>query len=609
MRCWWILLFLVRLGFAADGAALYRQTCSVCHDQGSERAPSREALGGMTAQHVLDALEFGPMVSIAGRRTAVERRAIAEYVTGKSLGQELQTTPSKEAMCSETAPLRSLDGPLWNGWGVTRENSRFQSSPGIAASDVPRLKVKWAFGFPGVLAANAQPVIVAGRVYVGSDNGIVYSLSAATGCVHWYFQAPAAVRAAPTIAPRSDAPGSPYVVYVADRAANVYALDASSGELLWKTKVEDHPAARITGSPQFYAGILYVPVASSEEVVGGGIDYECCKFRGSLVALDAASGRQVWKSYTIAEAPHPTKKTVHGTQLWGPSGAPIWSAPAIDPKGNAIYVATGDNYSEPATHSSDSLLAFELSTGRMLWSRQMTENDAYGDGCRLPDRSNCPESNGPDVDFGSPPILITLAGGKRILVAPQKSGVVHAVDPDNGGKILWQTRVGVGGSLGGVQWGAASDGTNAYVALSDLSRVFNTATQSRDLDPTRGGGMFALRVADGSRAWYTPPPGCPAGKLRCSPAQSAAVSAIPGVAFSGSEDGHLRAYRTSDGAIVWDVDTAGPHPTVNGVSARGGSLDGPGPAIAGGLLVVESGYVITGGMPGNILLAFSVDGK
>jgi polyvinyl alcohol dehydrogenase (cytochrome) len=607
-----ILFSSVRLLSAADGATIYKESCSSCHDGGADRAPNREALRGMPAERVLAALETGAMVSMTSRRTAQERRAIAEYVTGKSLGESLQITPPPRAMCPATAgAFPSLEGPLWNGWGVTLANTRFQgaSAAGFSAAQVPRLKLKWAFGFPGDLSANAQPVIAGGRVYVGSDGGVIYSLSAATGCIHWYFQAASAVRAAITIAPMVSGAGLHYAVFAGDRAGNVYALDAPSGELLWKTKVDGFPLARVTGSPQFHNGRLYVPVASGEEGAGALPDYECCKFRGSLVALDAATGTHIWKTYTIAEEPHATKKNKAGTQLWGPSGAPIWSAPTIDPAHNAIYVTTGDNYSDPPTRTSDAFLALDLATGKLLWSRQMTPNDAYVVACRMPDKTNCPDSDGPDVDFSSSPILVTLANGKRALVAGQKSGVVHAIDPDQQGELLWQTRVGEGGSLGGVQWGSAADSSNVYVALSDVGRVKLWYSQNTDVDPKRGGGMFALRLDTGKRVWYTPPPGCSGDRKRCSPAQSAAVSAIPGVAFSGSVDGHLRAYSAADGSIVWDFDTVRPFETVNQVAGHGGSLDGPGPAIGGGVLLVESGYAPNGGMPGNVLLAFSVDGK
>jgi polyvinyl alcohol dehydrogenase (cytochrome) len=224
----------------------------------------------------------------------------------------------------------------------------------------------------------------------------------------------------------------------------------------------------------------------------------------------------------------------------------------------------------------------------------------------MPDRSNCPDANGPDLDFASAPILVNLANGRRALVAGQKSGVVHAVDPDRGGEVLWSTRIGKGGTMGGVQWGSAVDQSKIYVALSDVGRISLSYTASSDVDPKQGGGMFALNLANGERVWYTPPADC-GNRPRCSPAQSAAVSAIPGIAFSGSVDGHLRAYSAGDGKIVWDYDTIRPYETVNGVPARGGSLDGPGPAIAGGMLFVNSGYASGGGMPGNVLLAFSVE--
>jgi polyvinyl alcohol dehydrogenase (cytochrome) len=515
-------------------------------------------------------------------------------------------------MCSaaSTADFSNpLTGAFWNGWGVNTNNTRFQQSAaaGLAADQAPRLKVKWAFGFPGDIQAYAQPAIAGGRVFVGSQGGKIYSLSAATGCVYWFFEAGAAVRTAITIG-RVEIDGKPrYAAFLGDQAATAYALDAASGKLLWKTKVDDYPQARITGSPVFYNGRLFVPVASGEELASAAPDYQCCRFRGSLVALNASTGKQVWKTYTI-DPPKPTRKNKAGVQLWGPSGAPIWSSPAIDPKRNVLYATTGDNYSDPTTRSSDAFLAMDLNTGKIVWTRQMTADDAYTSACRLPDKTNCPESNGPDLDFASPPILVTLPDGKRALVAGQKSGVVHALDPDQQGEVLWSVRIGTGGTLGGVQWGSAADPSNVYVALSDIGRITLSYSTATDADPRKGGGMFALRLATGERVWYTPPPGC-GDRPRCSPAQSAAVTAIPGLVFSGSVDGHLRAYSVTDGRVVWDFDSVQPFETVNGVPARGGSVDGPGPVIAGGMLFVNSGYTTAGGAPGNVLLAFSVDGK
>jgi polyvinyl alcohol dehydrogenase (cytochrome) len=382
-----------------------------------------------------------------------------------------------------------------------------------------------------------------------------------------------------------------------------------------KVQADSHPQARITGSPQLWHGRLYVPVSSAEEVATIDPHYECCRFRGSVVALNAETGAQVWKTYAIDEAPHPTTKSALGTQFLGPSGVAIWSAPTLDPEHKVLYVGTGNSYSDPTVTTSDAILALDMDTGRILWSRQLTPEDAYNSSCRTTLES-CPKSKGPDFDFGSSPILVSLPGGHRALVAGQKSGIVYALDPDNAGKLLWQVRLGQGGLNGGVQWGPAVDADNAYVAVSDVARTRHETTingqkmVTRTLDPSKGGGLFALRLSTGEKVWQTlPSKSACQDRPNCSPAQSAAVTAIPGVVFSGSMDGHLRAYATEDGRVIWDFDTVRDFTTVNGVPGRGGALDGPGPAIAGGILYVNSGYGRSGAMPGNMLLAFSVDGK
>lgn len=546
---------------ATDGVALYQRQCAQCHDGGLDRAPSRDDLRTMTPQRVLAALETGPMISMATGRSSDERRAIAEFVTGKSFDQPLDTSPPPHAFCSARsgAWTNRSSAPSWNGWGVNTSNTRFQTAAtaGITAEEVSRLELRWAFGFPSDLQAHAQATIVNGRVFVGSAGGKVYALDASTGCIYWFFDAKAAVRSAISVARIATPRGRRDAAFFGDLSGNAYAVDAATGKLLWKTKVENFPVARITGSPTFHNGRLYVPVASGEEGSGAQPTYECCRFRGSVVALDAATGKQIWKTFTIPEDPAPTTKNRVGTQLWGPSGAPVWSSPAIDVRRNALYVTTGDNYSDPPSRMSDAFVALDLSSGKVLWWRQMTPGDAYTSACRLPDKTGCPASNGPDFDFAAPPMLVTLSNGRRALVAGQKSGIVHAIDPDKQGEVIWQTRVGDGGTMGGVQWGSATDGQNVYVANSDIGRIMLTFSTFTDADPKRGGGMFALRLDTGERVWYTPPPGC-AGRTRCSPAQSAAVTAIPGLAFSGSVDGHMRAYSTTDGAIVWDFDTIRP---------------------------------------------------
>jgi polyvinyl alcohol dehydrogenase (cytochrome) len=590
---------------AQDGGAIFAERCASCHDGGIDRAPNRSVLRDMSAERVLAAMETGPMISMASTRSAADRRAIAEFITGKKLSNVPSDAPPPEAYCPK-GPAPDFSKAVWEGWGQNGANTRYQdpARANLTAAQVPRLKVKWAFAFPGEQTSNGAITLAGGRLFVGSPGGKVYALNASTGCVYWYFQGTGTIRNAVRI----ERIGSMWAAIFGDNSATVYALNATTGAVIWKTKVDDHALARLSGSIAVYRGRLYVPVASGEEVGAVPTDYECCKFRGSLVALDAATGKQIWKSYTIEGAPQPTTKNKVGTQLFGPAGAPIWSSPTIDTKLNVIYATTGNNYSDPPTHTSNAFLAFDMKTGQLLWSRQMTEKDAYVSACRLPDKTNCPVSNGPDFDFSSSPMLVNLANGKRALIAGQKSGIVHAIDPDQQGKLLWQTRVGQGGTMGGVQWGSATDGTNVYVANSDIGRIMLTYSTSTDADPKRGGGMFALRAADGKQVWFTPPASC-GERPRCSPAQSAAVTAIRGVAFSGAVDGHLRAYATADGKIIWDFDTEQTYATVNRVPGRGGSLDGAGPVIGGGMLYVNSGYVAAGGAPGNVLLGFSVDGK
>ena len=556
------------------------------------------------------------MISMANRASTADRRALAQYVAGKPFSLALPATPSPAAMCSAEVkaadPLNNgLTGAVWNGWGRDSSNSRFQDQDmsGLVESDVPRLKLKWAFGFPGDITANSQPTLANGRVFVGSPSGMVYALSAQTGCVHWYYQAASAVRTAIVIGQIGTGPNARYAAFFGDFGATAYAIDATTGQLFWKIKVDDFPGARITGTPSFYRGRLYVPISSGEEgAAASSTAYECCKFRGSVSSLNVATGRVAWKTYMIDAPAKPTTRNAAGTQLWGPSGSPVWSSPTIDTVRNVVYVTTGNNYSEPGTATSAAFIALNMEDGKILWSRQTTEGDTWNSACRMPDKTNCPKNEGPDFDFSAPPILLTLPDGRRALIAGQKSAVVHALDPDNEGAILWQTKIGKGGTMGGVQWGSAADASNIYVALSDVGRVMLPYSLSTDVDPKVGGGMFALRLSDGQEVWRTAPASC-GDKPRCSPAQSAAVSAFPGVAFSGSVDGHMRAYSTTDGTVIWDFDTIRSFDTVNKVPARGGSLDGPGAAIGGGTVFFNSGYAGGGGQPGNVLLAFSVDGQ
>ena len=510
--------------------------------------------------------------------------------------------------------------PGWNGWGADPSNSRFQPAAhaGLTESDVPRLRLKWAFGFEGASMAFSQPAIAGGRLFVGSEPGSVFALDPSSGCMVWNFHAQGSVRTGFVIGPDAIRHSQNASVYFGDQHGAVYALDSATGRLLWKTQADPHPAAMITGTPQLWQGRLYVPVASYEENFAPDTHYQCCSFRGSVVAYDALTGKPIWKTYTISNMPHKTEVSKAGTQLWGPSGAGVWSSPTLDTRHRVLYVATGNNYSDPVTDSSDAVLALNMDTGKVLWTQQATPNDAYNSSCEVfmdATQSNCPPENGSDFDFGASPILVTVSHSHRLLIASQKSGVIYGLDPADGGKTIWQTRVGKGGPLGGIEWGSAADHHNVYAALSDcdwktFQRVKNGQKESVvDLDPDKGGSLFALRLSDGHKVWQSPTPPACADREHCSPAQLAAVTAIPGVIFSGSLDGYLRAYSSQTGKILWDFNTVQDYSTVNGIPAHGGSLNGPGAVIVGGMLYVNSGYGRFGEAAGNVLLAFSVDGK
>jgi polyvinyl alcohol dehydrogenase (cytochrome) len=582
-----------------SGEAVYQQRCAGCHDSGSGRVPPRDELKKFRVAQILRILDFGVMNNIATRLRQDEREAVAAYL---GIPGDIPKPPATAYCQDRSVKLTGTAKAQWNGWSPAPTNTRYQpnDAAGLVFGDVARLKLKWAYGFDGDIIAFSQPAVLNGNVFVGSASGLVQALDAASGCIRWVFQATGPVRTAPLTAPS----GNKHAVMFGDSIGWFYAVEAESGRLLWKKRPEPHEATRLTGAAMAYQGTVYIPVASWEESRTTNPDYPCCTFRGSVVALRIRDGSQVWKTYMIAEKATQTRKNE-----WGPSGAGIWAAPALDTKRGVLYVATGDNYSEPATPMSDAVVALELTNGRIVWSKQTTPGDVWNTLCST--KGDCP---GPDFDYGSSVILEKLDSGRDVLLAGQKSGVVYALDPDRKGEILWQVRVGKGGTNGGVQWGMASDGNQVYAATSDVTRI-QTPQDALDprpqlVDPKIGGGLTALRIANGEKVWFSPPIVCgPTAKPGCSPAQSQAVTAIPGVVFSGSLDGHLRAYSAEEGKVIWDFDTVRDYQTVNGVRATGGSLNGPGAVVVGGMLFVNSGYARLGSIPGNVLLAFSVDGK
>ena len=598
-----------------SGLATFQTRCTICHAnsvserkdvRGAERAPTTDVLRQMPPERIYQALTTGSMQAQAKDLSDIAKVRLAEFLSSRPMGSaragDAAAMPNR---CKANPPLTDPGKtPQWNGWGNDLGNTRFQPAAAarLTAAQVPQLKLKWAFGYPAGASANAQPAIVAGRVFVGSDNGYFYSLDARTGCVYWSFENGSIIRNAPVVAPiasqnpapavtgrgQPPAPVEPqrYAVFFGDGHANVYALDAQTGKQLWKTRADSHFVARITAGVKFYNGKLFVPVSSSEEFNSGNPGYSCCTARGSVVALDASTGKQIWKAWVIADEPRPYKTMANGVTLYRPAGGAVWNSPTVDPVRNAIYFGTGDATTAPSPPTTDGIMAVDIDTGKLLWSFQATANDVFMGGCTGTERSDaCPTPMGPDMDIGNSPILVTLPDGKRSLLAGTKSADVFALDPDNKGALLYRVNAAGGpinvtarAARGSIVWGGAADGQQVYYGAG-------------------GAGLVALKPATGDVAWSFRSAGL-----------GAAPTAIPGVVFQGAGDGRLVAVSSAAGTLLWQFNTAQEFKTVNNVMAHGGAIASSGAVIVDGMLFVGSGYAInSGATAGNVLLAFGVD--
>jgi polyvinyl alcohol dehydrogenase (cytochrome) len=590
-------VFVASTGLAAnagpDGAALYAERCAKCHDHAQGHMPTRDSLTHRPAINIVMTLKTGSMRPQAEGLSQEEVRAIADFLSASAPKPVVRAN-----RCSAPAQPLRLSPTGWSGWSADLSNSRFQPHSGLAPDTVPRLKLKWAFAYPSPMSWG-QPTVVGGRVFITSTTGQLYALDAQTGCTVWALEDGAPVRTPVSIGP--GVAGHNAIAYFGDISAVAHAVDADTGVEVWHARVDEHAMARITGAPVLFHDRLLVPVSSFEEGAAAQANYACCTFRGSVVALDAKDGRLMWKRFTISEPLKPYQRTGEKTGLFGPAGGAVWGAPAIDTARGVLYVGTGNDYTDISTAMTDAVLAISLTTGDIVWAHQLVPGDNWAAGCSF--RGPCPTHSGPDADFAAPTILVKLSSGHDVLIAGQKSGVVYGLDPDARGKVLWRTSVGVGGIFGGIEWGMAASGNNVYVPISD-------SMPNRESDAPRS-GIGTLDAATGKVLWWTAasPPVCNWGTADCRSAHSQAVTAINGIVFSGSQDGHLRAYDTHTGKIIWDFDTARTVPAVNADSASGGSLDAGGPVVVEGVLYVNSGYGQFLGHAGNVLLALSVDGK
>lgn len=590
---------------AADkdaGAAVYAEHCAKCHSSGVPRAPDKSFLEMMPGDMILRALNAGVMQPMATGLSPEQRRQVAKYLGG-SIETGASTPP---LVCKDGASRFDYnDPPFAKGWGVNRENTRFipGSVAQLPANKIPELELKWAFAYPDANRARSQPGFAGGAVYVGSPDGTVYALDADTGCMRWSFRASAEIRTGITITPWTAGarPAHRILGYFADILARVYAVDLTTGELVWKTKVDEHPTATTTAQPVLYQGRVYQSISSLEEAAAADPDYECCTFRGSVAALDAATGEIQWKRYTIEQEPR--KVTENGSVHYTPSGAPVWNSPTVDTRRHLLYVGTGGNYSSPAQDTGDSIIALHLDSGAVAWVRQTVSGDAWNVACMpfMKNRNNCPREDGPDVDFASPPLLVHGRNGD-ILVAGQKSGDVWGIDPDDG-SLVWHRRVGRGGNQGGINFGMAAIGSRVFVPVADFDDEMLPLKKARP-------GLYALDAFSGDYLWRAPADNVCAGRGKnCDPGISQAITAIPGAVIAGHMDGRLRAYAADTGKVIWEFDAWRDFDTLSGETARGGSFSGgSGPMVVNGRLYANSGYGIYFHMPGNVLLVFGLPG-
>jgi polyvinyl alcohol dehydrogenase (cytochrome) len=381
---------------------------------------------------------------------------------------------------------------------------------------------------------------------------------------------------------------------------NVYAVDATTGRETWRQRADDHPNATITGTPSLHDGRLFVPVSSLEVSLAVDPTYECCTFRGSVVAYDAATGKQIWKTYTIEEPATVQSQNSAGTNMRGPSGATVWNSPSIDVERNQLYIGTGENMSSPATLTSDAIFAMDLDTGKVAWTFQATANDVWNTACDTDTPQSCPPEMGPDFDFGCATMLLSTSTGTDLVIGGQKSGLVHALDPDTG-TLVWQTRVGRGGIQGGVHFGMAAAGGQLFVPITDMA-------DGRTYDNPARPGVHALDADTGKIRWYEPSPDVCDGRDFCHPGISQAITAVNGMLFAGGMDGVMRVHDQASGEVLLALDTTGRFAAVTGEQAFGGSFGGgSGPVVQDGLVLLSSGYGIYNHMSGNMLLVLGVE--
>jgi len=589
---------------APPSETLFGDHCASCHESGSAGMPNRAVLRQLPPAYIYEALTTGKMRGQGSALSDDERQRLAEHLSGKRL---IRATAKPALRCESELSLTDLQRDRADAPDLRNTRRLSADAARMSTSDVRGLKLSWVFAFPGVQEARAQPVVVGNTLFVGSSNGILYTLDVRSGCLHWSFEAEDEIRGPPSVG--AAAKGQVPVVFFGDGRANVYALDAVTGQLRWKAKPLWHPAAAIRGGVTLYHQRLYIPITMQLDEVSAGPTYSCCTGRGAVVALDARTGKVIWRRYTVASLPKERSRNSLGVPQYGPSGAGVWSTLALDERRGSLYFGTGNNNSDPGDENSDAIFALDLGTGSVRWRTQTVGTpdswNGLAESCRSapPDHlpKDCPETVGPDIDFTAPVVLVQEPKMKGIIVAGRKDGVTFGLDPDTG-RIIWRSHTNEHAISfrRALYFGMMADGHRVIVPSSGLSGPFAAA-----LAPNSADGLYALDAFTGNLLWDSAVlSDCPAGKT-CLGIESAPTG-FPGVAFAGSMDGYIRAYDTFSGTVIWSFDATQDLLSVNGEHVQGGGIAGGGITIKKGMVFLSSGFF---NLPGNVLLAFSATSR
>ena len=577
------------------GRKLTENNCSACHEDKSLNLASIETMAMATQRELVAVMTEGKMKEQAKHLSKDEINQIATYISS--------TAESSLVKCSRQLIDSDLTlGLNWTSKGNGPLNKRYQKDTNINSSNIKNLKLKWSFRLKG-FNARSQPIAI-GNLILAASKDTLYALDSDTGCAFWAFKSPSEFRVSPAYAKEA---GS--YVFAVDQELITYKLDILKGELVWKTQLPRESEWNISsGSISIVNSHLIIPISTVETVAPLNPAYECCTTSGGIAKVDIETGELIWYHRVEKPAEYVGKVRFTRTKKYAPAGSAVWNTPGIDLTSNLVFFGTGQNTQSPASEFSDAIIALDLNTGERVWSTQTLAGDAHNVACEVPmaRQWGCPVENGPDFDFGASVIKSFTSNKEEIYLAGQKSGRAFGIKPSNG-EIIWNNRIGMGGVLGGIHTGMATDDERLYVTNSDRE-----SGRKYDWDPKPG--VYALNIDTGEIIWTFPlDDDCKKRNEvvengRCFKGFSAPPSVGSDVVFAGALDGRLYGIGKETGKYLWEFDTLQIFKkTVDGSLAFGGSMDIAGPVITQDQLIVVSGYGTHGQLPGNVLLVFELE--